>query len=272
VSVDKLRAHFGFTKTPFSKNIPPSALHPHRGHQEAVARIDFLVEEVAIGVVTGEVGSGKTVAARAAISALEPARHTVIYLPNPAIGTRGLYTEIVSRLGGEPRYLKAGLIAQATGLLAAEAAERGRRIVIACDEAHLLDSSQLDALRLLTSSVEMDSENPFALILLGQPMLRARLRLGAFAALDQRITLRYAIPPMSREESASYLVHHLRLAGRSDTLFSEDAVQRIHEAARGLPRALNNLARQALVAAYTNRTSIVDEKAARQAVAECEAD
>lgn len=271
MSIEQIRAHFGFSKMPFSKNIPPSALHRHRGHQEAVARIAFLVDEMAIGVVTGEVGSGKTVAARAAIAALEPARHTVIYLPNPAIGTRGLYTEIVSRLGGEPRYLKAGLIAQATSLLAAEAAERGRRIVIACDEAHLLDSSQLEALRLLTAA-EMDSENPFALVLLGQPTLRARLRLGAYAALDQRITLRYAIPPMTREESASYLVHHLRLAGRSDTLLSEDAVQRIHEAARGLPRALNNLARQALVAAFANRSSIVDEKAARQAVAEFDAD
>lgn len=271
MSIDKLRAHFGFSKMPFSKNIPPSALHPHRGHQEAVARITFLVDEMAIGVITGEVGSGKTVAARAAIAALEPARHTVIYLPNPAIGTRGLYTEIVSRLGGEPRFSKADLIAQSSTLLAAEAAERGRRTILLYDEAHLLDPSQLEELRLATNA-DMDSENPFTLILLGQPTLRARLRLGAFAALDQRITLRYAIPPMSREESASYLVHHLRLAGRSDTLFSEDAVQRIHEAARGLPRALNNLARQALVAAFANRSSIVDEKAARQAVAEFEAD
>lgn len=271
MSIERLQACFGFTKMPFSKDIPPGALYHHRGHEEAVARIAFLVAEQAIGVVTGEVGSGKTVAARAAMAALEPSRHAVIYLPNPAVGLRGLYTEIVAHLGGQPRFLKTDLIAQAASLLAAETVERGRRIVLVYDEAHLLDHAQLEELRLMTN-MEMDSQNPFALVLLGQPTLRARLRLGAFAALDQRITLRYAIPPMSAEESAGYVAHHLRLAGRSDALFSEDALERIHQAARGLPRAVNNLARQALVAAFANRASMVDEKAARQAVTEFDAD
>ena len=99
MSIDQIRSHFGFTKMPFSKDLAPSMLHRHRAHQEALARIAFLVEEQAIGVLTGEVGSGKTVAARAAIAALEPSRHSVIYLANPAIGARGLYAEIVSRLG-----------------------------------------------------------------------------------------------------------------------------------------------------------------------------
>jgi type II secretory pathway predicted ATPase ExeA len=267
MSIDQVRAHFGFSKMPFGKDLSPSALHRHHGHEEAVARIVFLVSEQAIGVVTGEVGSGKTVAARAAISSLEASRHTVIYLPNPAVGARGLYAEIVARLGGVPRFHKAALIAQASTLLDAEVTERGRRVVVVCDEGHLLDPSQLEELRLLTN-VEMDSASPFALVLLGQPSLRSRLRLGTFAALDQRVTLRYALPPMTTEESASYVAHHLQLAGRSDTLFSDDALARIHQAARGLPRAVNNLARQALVAAFANRSAIVDDKAARQAVSE----
>ena len=118
----------------------------------------------------------------------------------------------------------------------------------------------------------MDSASPFALVLLGQPALRSRLRLGSFAALDQRITLRYALPPMSAEESTSYVAHHLKLCGRSDTLYSDDAIACIHQAAGGLPRAVNNLARQSLVAAFANRSAIVDEKAARQAVAEADAE
>ena len=269
MSIEQVRSHFGFTKMPFGKDLSPSALHPHLGHQEAVARICFLVAEQAIGVVTGEVGSGKTVAARAATASLEPSRHSVIYLPNPAVGARGLYAEIVTRLGGEPRFHKAALIAQVTSLLATEAAERGRRAVVVVDEAHLLDTSQLEELRLLTNA-EMDSASPFALVLLGQQSLRSRLRLGSFAALDQRITLRYAIPPMSLEECSSYVGHHLKLSGRSDTLFSDDALARIHQAARGLPRAVNNLARQSLVAAFANRSAIVDEKSARQAVSEAD--
>ncbi len=73
---------------------------------------------------------------------------------------------------------------------------------------------------------------------------------------------------MSPEETASYVGHHVKLTGRSDTLFSDDALARIHQAGRGLPRAVNNLARQALVAAFANRSAIVDEKAARQAINE----
>lgn len=161
MSLDQVRSYFGFTKVPFGKSLPPSALYKTAAHQEAVARVTFLVAEQAIGVLTGEVGSGKTVAARAAVADLEPSRHTVVYLPNPAVGARGLYAEVVSRLGAEPRFHKASLIAQVASLLAAEATERGRNIVLVVDEAHLLDSSQLEELRLMTNA-EMDSANPFA--------------------------------------------------------------------------------------------------------------
>jgi type II secretory pathway predicted ATPase ExeA len=246
-------------------------LHRYAGHGEAVARISWCVDEAAIGVLTGEVGAGKTVAVRAALDELDSSRHTVIYLGNPAIGARGLYSAIVNRLGGTPRFYKAMLIPQAADALAAEVAERGRRVVLVVDEAHLLAADQLEELRLLTNA-DMDSTSPFALILVGQPTLRQRLRLGAFAALDQRVALRYAIAPMTADETGEYIAHHLRLAGRSDTLFSDDAVARIHKAARGLPRAVNNLAVQALIAAYANNAAIVDDKAARAAVTEVTAE
>jgi type II secretory pathway predicted ATPase ExeA len=271
VSIEQVRAHFGFTRMPFGKDLSPSALHRHAGHAEAVARIAYLIDEQAIGVITGECGSGKTVAARAAVADIDPSRHTVIYLANPAIGARGIYMSIVAHLGGVPRFHKAALIPQTAALLAAESTERGRRVVVAVDEAHLLDTSQLEELRLLTSC-EMDSKSPFALVLLGQPSLRHRLRLGTFAALDQRVSLRYAIPPMTAPETAGYITHHQRLAGRSDPLFSDDAVERVHQASRGFPRAVNNLALQGLVAAYANRSALVDDKAARAAVTETDTD
>ncbi|MDN5859757.1 MAG: AAA family ATPase, partial [Pseudonocardia sp.] len=99
---------------------------------------------------TGEVGAGKTVALRAALAELDPSRHTVIYLPNPAVGARGLYAALVSGLGGVPRFHTAALIAQTMDHLAAEKHERGRNVVVAVDEAHLLCADQLEQLRLLT--------------------------------------------------------------------------------------------------------------------------
>jgi len=267
MSIERLRSHWGFTRTPFTKTLAPSMIHRHPGHGEAVARISWCVEESAIGAVTGEVGSGKTVAIRSALAELDSSRHTIIYMGNPAIGARGIYTTIVTHLGGIPRFHRCSLIPQAADALASEVAERGKRVVIVVDEAHLLNSEQLEELRLLTNA-DMDSTSPFALVLVGQPTLRARLRLGTFAALDQRVTMRYALPPMTATDTGDYIAHHLKLAGRSDTLFSDDAIARIHKASRGLPRAVNNLAVQALVAAYADKASIVDDKAARAAVTE----
>ena len=145
------------------------------------------------------------------------------------------------------------------------------RTVGKIDEAHLLTHHQLEAVRLLTNA-EMDAVSPLACLLIGQPTLRRMLRLGVLAALDQRIGLRYAIPAMTAEQTGGYITHHLKLAGRSDPLFSDDAIALIHDAGRGLPRAVNNLATQALVAAMAGRKNIVDEQSARAAVTEVTTD
>ena len=262
-----LRNHYGFTRTPFGKDLAPGMLCHYPAHAEAVARITWCARERAVGVITGEVGAGKTVAARAAIAALDQTRHTLIYLADPTTGTRGIHYPVVTALGGRPAHGSATLAAQAAGLLAAEHNERGRVPVLAIDEAHLLTHHQLEAVRLLTNA-EMDAVSPLACLLIGQPTLRRMLRLGVLAALDQRIGLRYAIPAMTAEQTGGYITHHLKLAGRSDPLFSDDAIALIHDAARGLPRAVNNLATQALVAAMAGRKSIVDEQSARAAVTE----
>ena len=99
-----LRSHFGFTRTPFGKALAPSMLLPLPAHAEAIARISLCARERALGVITGEVGAGKTVAARAAVAALDPTRHTCIYLANPATGTRGIHHHIVTALGGQPAH------------------------------------------------------------------------------------------------------------------------------------------------------------------------
>jgi type II secretory pathway predicted ATPase ExeA len=265
--LQKLQGHWGFTRLPFGRNLAPSMLHRHNAHAEAVARITWTVTEHALGVITGEVGAGKTVAVRAALAGLDPVRHVVIYLGNPAVGARGIHFAIVTALGQTPRFHTAALIPQAADALATEHAERGRTPVLVIDEAHLLSHTQLEAVRMLTNH-DMDSRSPFACLLIGQPTLRRRIKFGELAALDQRIAVRYQMTGMALEETASYLKHHLKLAGRTDTLFSDDATALIHQTSRGLPRAVNNLAVQALVAAFGADKSIVDESADRAAVTE----
>lgn len=264
-------SHFGFTATPFGKGIAAADLFGRPSHDEAVARVRFCVAESLLGVIVGEVGVGKTVALRAAVAGLDPAAHQVIYVADPAFGTRGLYVTIVSALGATPRYSRAELMAQAGALLAAEEQERRRRVVLVIDEAHLLSPEQLEAIRLLTNA-EMDSRTPFALVLVGQPTLVRRLRMGVFAALDQRIATRYQLRPMDLAESARYLHHRLALAGRTDPIFADDATARLHKASLGLPRALDNLARDALIAAAADGKALVDDVCAKRAVAEAVSD
>jgi type II secretory pathway predicted ATPase ExeA len=151
---------------------------------------------LAIGVVTGEVGTGKTVAIRAAVAGLDPAGHTIVYVGNPATGVRGILAHVVTALGGRPVHSTAALAAQAWNTLAGESAERGRTPVLILDEAHMLDHEQLESIRMLTNH-DMDSSTPFATILVGQPTPRHNIKLGVLAALDQRITVRYQMKGMT---------------------------------------------------------------------------
>ena len=114
----------------------------------------------------------------------------------------------------------------------------------------------------------MDSTSPFAGILVGQPTLARQLRMGSFAALDQRIATRYQLKPMDLADTAGYLRHHITIAGREEPLFADDAIARLHRAANGLPRQLNNAATAALIAAATANHDLVDDTDARKAAAE----
>ena len=119
MSIERLQAFYGFTRMPFGRDLAPGMLHRHPGHAEAVARITWCASEHALGVITGEVGARKTVAIRAALTALDPTRHTLIYLGNPTIGARGIHHAIVTALGGVPRTHMATLIPQTADALMA---------------------------------------------------------------------------------------------------------------------------------------------------------
>jgi len=121
--------------------------------------------------------------------------------------------------------------------------------VLILDEAHLLSHPQLEAVRILTNA-DMDAAANLAVVLLGQPSLRQNMRLGVLAALEQRITVRYHLTGMPAADTAAYLKNHLSLVGRADPLFADDALTALHDASRGKPCEINNLARNALLAAY----------------------
>ena len=240
--------------------VPPPG--PRRGDRPD----QFLRRGVGAGSSYGRRRAGKTVALRAAVAGLDPPATRSSTSPTRRSALAGCMPQIVRALGA-PAPLPQSRADGQGDLLAAEAAERHRRVVVIYDEAHLLEPDQLEELRLLTNS-EMDSASPFAGILAGQPTLNRQLRMGTFAALDQRIATRFTVKPMDLAESAAYLRHHLKLAGRDEPLFADDAIARLHRVANGLPRALNNAAVAALIAAAAAGKDLIDDACAKKAVAE----
>ena len=216
--IANLQSRYGFTRMPFTASVPAGALFASAAHKEAVARLRWLISACGLGILTGEVGAGKTAALRAAADGLDASRNTLVYLPNPQVGVRGLHGALATALGQAPRFHHATLIPQVEAALAAEADERNRNVILAIDESHMLTGDQLEAVRMMTNH-NLDSGSPLTVLLIGQPTLRRRLRVGDMAALDQRVQLRCVIPSpaITAAEADGYLRAHLALAGRSDT-------------------------------------------------------
>jgi len=131
--IANLQAHYGFSRMPFTASVPVSSLYASAAHKEAVARLRWLISARGLGTLTGEVGSGKTVALRAAADGLDTSRNTLIYLPNPQVGVRGIHGVLATALGQAPRFHHATLIPQVEAAIAAEADERNRHVILAID-------------------------------------------------------------------------------------------------------------------------------------------
>jgi Domain of unknown function (DUF4389) len=225
VSIGKLAGFYGFTRMPFGRNLAPGMLHRHAGHGEAAARITWAVTEKALGVITGEVGVGKTVAAHAAVAASTPPATPSSTCPTPPSGSAASTTPwSPPSAAGPPTAPPPSPPSPPARWPPSKPNAAALPSVLVIDEAHLLDSGQLETVRMLTNH-DIDSAAIFACLLIGQPTLRRRLKLGQLAALDQRIAVRYHMTGMTGEETASYLHHHLALAGRSDTWIDQKGVR-----------------------------------------------
>ena len=117
----------------------------------------------------------------------------------------------------------------------------------------------------------MDSQSLATLVLVGHPSLRSTLRLSVHEAFYQRLAVRYHLPPLDLQETIGYVKHHVQVAGfTAATLFTDDAITRIFEYTKGIPRRINQVCTTALMAAMIDQKSIVDESSVRKAIADLE--
>jgi type II secretory pathway predicted ATPase ExeA len=247
---------FGFTTKPFGKTPDPGFLYESPQHAEALARLEYAVEEKELSLLVGEIGSGKTMLSRALIDRIGDAR-PVILLINPRLTPAQLLRSIASGLGLAPARFRNDLLDQIHTKLF-ELYEAGREPVLIIDEAQLIPAkSTFDEIRLLTN-FQLDDQNLLSVLLIGQPELETRLDRAHYAPLRQRIGMRYRLGPLSLEETERYIEHRIRVAGGSRNPFTNDAVRAMHEVSGGIPRLLNTLATTALLDAFGDDERTID--------------
>jgi len=248
--------HFGFATKPFGKTPDPSFLYESPQHSEALARLEYAVDEKELAVLVGEIGSGKTTLSRALIDRIGDSR-PVILLINPRLTPTQLLRAIAKSLGFEPSRFRSDLLEQIHTKLF-ELYESRREPVLIIDEAQLIPSkATLDEIRLLTN-FQLDDQNLLSVLLIGQPELERRLERPAHAPLRQRIGMRYHLGPLTLEDTIAYIEHRIRIAGASRNPFSRDAMEEIHALSGGIPRLINTLATTALLDAFGDDAATID--------------
>lgn len=262
------RKHFALTRHPFAKDLAPDDLFPARATAELEARLAHLIELRGIGLVTGEIGSGKTTVCRKVTAALHQGLHRVLYVPLSTGNTLDLYKSIAWELG-LPVELRnrANLYRSIRAEVSRLVIETRISPVLIVDEAQHLRNDVLEDLRLLTN-YEMDSQNRLCLLFVGQVELRRRLHLTVHEALAQRIVVQHHLTGLARDELPHYLAHLLRLAGTELPLFEPQAQEALFQATSGLPRKVNLLAHHALLAAALARAKTISAEHVEAALPE----
>jgi type II secretory pathway predicted ATPase ExeA len=252
-----IRAHFGLTALPFTRELAVSEQWRMPVFDEPLAELHAVVEKRMSAAVLAPSGSGKTALLRALIARLPEARYRVHYYKVNALGKRDLCREIAQGIGLAPAGSYPGLVRQLQERFETTLRTDARRPVLLVDEAHDLRPDVAPIFRLLTN-FEMDSRLVLSVVLCGQPSLRRLLVREESEALTQRLALVATLRLLSRAESRQYIEHRLRLVGCKKSPFDEPAFDAVYEVARGNLRATDNVALGALELAAVRSVPTID--------------
>jgi len=243
--------YFGLSEKPFSIAPDPRYLYMSESHQEALAHLLYgLQTEGGFVLLTGEIGTGKTTLCKSMFQQA-PSEIRFAFIINPKITAVELLESICDELLIErtEKSSKKDLIDLINKHLL-QINEQGQKTVIVIDEAQNLRSDVLEQLRLLTN-LETSRHKLLQIVLLGQPELRDLICKPELRQLSQRITARYHLGPLSKEDTALYILHRISIAGGEKALFTDAAIQKIYKLTGGIPRLINLLCDRALLGAYT---------------------
>ncbi len=246
---------------PFENVNDASFFYYSTQHREALARMNYAVRQKKLGVLlTGEYGTGKTFLSRVLKKVFSEDKYIFVFITNPRLKPLEFIKEINYQLGGK---LKGNSVPEKMDFLHSiqdaleEYARKEMFVVIVVDEAQSIQRDDLlEEIRLL---LNVQSENAvlFTLILLGQPLLEEKVE--KIPQLRQRLSIRYKLSSLNKEETKEYIEHRLKIAGAVRRIFTDGAYKEIFSLSKGMPRAINNICDLALLSAFIARKEAVDE-------------
>lgn len=258
--------YFGLSEASFSITPDPHYLFLSEQHREALAHLLYGAgENGGFVMLTGEVGTGKTTVCRAFLEQT-PAEVDVALVLNPAMTAIELMHAICQEFGvsAPENQDSVKVLVDRLNRFLLDAYARGRRSVLVIDEAQNLCPRVLEQVRLLTN-LETAKRKLLQIFLIGQPELRDLLATAELRQLNQRITARFHLSPLSASETAAYIEHRIAIAGVDRPLFTPAALREVHRRSRGVPRLINLICDRSLLGAAVSRRMQVSPRIVRRA-------
>jgi general secretion pathway protein A len=251
---------YGFKEKPFEISPDPKFLYLSENHKEALAHLTYAVRErKGFTVVTGEVGTGKTILVQTLLSKLDGTTKTA-YLFNPMMGSTDFLHYICQDLGLRSQKRSKGQYLAQLHKFLLSCYSRNETVVLIVDEAQKLDPKLLEEVRLLTN-LETSKSKLLQVILIGQPELNEVLEDPQFRQLKQRVSLRYHIQPLNQVDTKKYIKRRIRIAGAFDhNIFTSKALDKIYKYSKGTPRLINIICDNALLTGFANDQKVIGSK------------
>jgi len=261
--------YFGLREEPFSIAPDPQFLYMSERHREALAHLIYgMKADSGFVLLTGEVGTGKTTVCRCLLGQI-PDNSEIAFILNPKLSVIELLATICDELGISYPSTQASVktFVDLINRFLLDAHAQGKQTVLIIDEAQNLQSDVLEQIRLLTN-LETDKHKLLQVIMLGQPELNTILERPELRQLAQRVTARYHLQPLAKNELESYLHHRLSVAGVERPLFPQATMNKLYALSGGVPRLINLLCDRALLGAYVKGESVVSPELLKEAATE----